>query len=116
MADDSGHINLRDHLELKSRMMVLEEQIKGSDRALQIAYQEQQRRLDDLNHAHRDAMTKEATFLSVERFEEFLKANALWRETVTVQMAANSGRGAAYSSMLAVALALASLLLNLMKH
>ncbi len=56
-----------------------------------------------------------ASFLTVERFDDYVRGQSLWREEVTVTMAANSGKWGAYGSVFATALAIASLLWSILR-
>lgn len=110
--EEGGFATLREHLELTNDVIRLQEQVKASAYQLNLDKTELSRRLDELNHSHRDAQQKEVTFLSVARFEEFIKANTAWRETVMVSMAANSGKWGAFAGVFASALAIAAILMR----
>jgi hypothetical protein len=105
---------------LHERIIALEKvihtRLEGNDKALELKSQELARRLEVLNHAHQEARDKEATFLPRETWEAFLKTNNAWRESVMVQLAANSGKTAAYVSMLATGLAVAGLIMQFMRR
>ncbi len=129
-------ITLREYLELKmdNQHRLLVAVLDEKDTANKLQNTETLRRLDELNHAHAEARTKEATFISRAQFDTFKDAmqqqfesfrtsisqtlaakegsdRERW-DNVNQQLAANSGKAAGYTSAAALAMALAGLLLN----
>ena len=70
---------------------------------------------DDGHHAHQEARQKEADFLSRETFDEVNKSWSQWRDGVNENLARNSGKGAAYASVVAIAISLTGLLLAFLR-
>lgn len=55
--------------EYESRIVRLEEKLAAADKAKELQAREYERRLQDLNHAHRQAMERNATFVSREIYD-----------------------------------------------
>jgi hypothetical protein len=61
-----------------------------------LAYQELQRRLDVLNHAHDNMAMDRAQFLRIETHDRFYQEFKEWKETVNKTLATQAGRAGAY--------------------
>ena len=83
---------------LRVRISVLEERLRGLDRALQLQAAEYRRRLDELNHAHAQRVARDADYVLREKFDTFEKQERLWRDQVNETLAALQGRTTAVRS------------------
>ena len=63
-----------------TRLAVLEERLRGMDRALELQAKEYDRRLHELNHAHEQAVEVQHTYVTEEIHDRDLKA---MRDTTT---------------------------------
>ena len=107
---------------LHTRIAVLEERVRGQielreqdakERERQAA--EYARRLQELNHAHDQAVERNATFISREIFEAAFNQWDIWRRGVDKEMSEVRGKATGYVAYTAVLLALASLALTTLK-
>ncbi len=73
------------------RIVVLEERLKGMDKALALQSIENHRRLDELNHAHEKQVKDQATYVSEDKFNGFLAEYGQWRNSVMKTLAETAG-------------------------
>jgi hypothetical protein len=83
--------------------------IHAEGKALEKQALEYERRLHELNNAHRQATERYALFLPREMFEAAMKEMDTWRRGVDVDRATNSGQRAAYLSIFSAMLSLLTL-------
>lgn len=69
------------HTALSLRLDALSAVIKQRDSALQLQAKEYERRLDSLNHAHKEATRAQAITLSKTSFDDYIKSNTLQIDT-----------------------------------
>lgn len=91
---------------------VLEERLRGMDKATDSQVQEMQRRLLDLNHAHAEKLVDMERKLPRETYEIFERSTNMWREEVNKQLSNAQGRTAAYVSVLGLAFILVQIALK----
>lgn len=79
--------------------------------ALQLQAKEYERRLQDLNHSHQQAVERYSTFLPREIYETSQKDFRGWQNTIDTERAAGKGQKTAYLSVVSMALSLITLVL-----
>ena len=109
MKDDGVTLNTLE--QAITRIAVLEERILGRDAALKLQAVEYERRLEDLNHAHQQAVEQRAQFLPREVYDIAVSEWRVWRTEVDIVLAVVRGRRDAYVGLLALVTAAASAVL-----
>jgi len=78
--------------QLDVRISVLDERVDNVVKAIELQAFEYGRRLDELNHAHSQQQSNQATYVSREVFENFVKDISTWREQTNVTLSSSDGR------------------------
>ena len=107
---------------LHTRIAVLEERVRGQIELREQDAKERERqateyarRLQELNHAHDQAVERNATFISREIFEAAFNQWDIWRRGVDKEMSEVRGKATGYAAYTAVLLALAALGITTLK-
>lgn len=112
-SSDSHGLTLRELLEVKREIAVLEakftERLKAMDMALQIQAKEYERRLEHLNGEQARIKEERAEQLPRENFELYRKEQEVWRETVNQFTSEERGKEKGLSVGWAVLLAVLTL-------
>ena len=118
---------------LTTEVAVLKEQIKGLrelivqqdksvEKALELQAREYERRLDDLNHAHKQAVETQATFVSREVYDAYVASQLAaadlerrdkqkWRDEVQQELASSRGATLAQQRTVTIIVSVGGLLL-----
>jgi hypothetical protein len=107
-------------LETKVDMLdrLFHERIEAVDRAIVLQAREYARRLEELNHAHQNAVQDRAGYLQREVWEANRKELEVWKTNVTSEMAVTRGKAIGWSAAIALTallVALASLAMRIIK-
>ena len=100
---------MSDEQHLRERIATLEAEVKGQDKALAIQSREYERRLQDLNHSHEQAVERYAQFLPREIYEGDGRELRAWRRIIDDERAMNTGQRSAYLSMFSFAMSVLAL-------
>jgi len=80
----SGRIGIKKHLLarrkgdlklIKTQFERVWDRLESDAESLKLQASEYERRLSDLNHAHRDAETKARTYVTLDKYEDFVKSS-----------------------------------------
>lgn len=91
------------------RLSVLEERLRGVEKAIQHQAVEYERRLTDLNHAHSRAREDLATYTPREVYDKFLQGFEEWRRSVDAVISAGRAKTALMAAMVATGIGVAGL-------
>ena len=109
MPDDT--VSLREHLDLVTRVAVLETNMNANAVQLKLQAAEYERRLDGLNGEQARLASARRDFVSVLAYDTFKETLEPWRDTVNRFMAANAGRDAGIGTSWGVLVAAGGLLI-----
>jgi hypothetical protein len=87
--------------------------MSGVTEAIKLQAFEYGRRLDELNHSHAQQQANQATYVSRELFENFVKDLSTWREQTNVTLSARDGRVAGTAASRIMIFQLITLVLGL---
>jgi cell division protein ZapA (FtsZ GTPase activity inhibitor) len=93
----------------RTRIAVLEERIRGMSTALSLQAEKYEARLQDLNHAHDKQVADQGTYVSKEKYEQFV-------EEVRQTLAELKGRTSGIKSTWTAIVAAIALLLSLLQY
>lgn len=74
-----------------TRIAVLEEQVRGLRREVEVQDVEVKRRLTELNHAHEQAQARNAEFVRIGAYESDIGSLRTWRDDVKTTLAKLEG-------------------------
>lgn len=88
------------------KIAVLEERVRGLDKALLLQASEYERRLDELNHAHAQQVERNAQYVSRELWDSRNKEVDDWRRAVDNRLSRNVGIAIGVSAVAGLAVSL----------
>jgi hypothetical protein len=101
------------HVAMLDRL--LQERVAALDRATELQACEYARRLDELNHAHAQALQDRGHFLAREVWEAYISQLESWRASVTTELALTRGKALGWTLAMGSGVVILTLLLRWLK-
>lgn len=100
--------------EFMLRLVALEERVIGLDKARALQAEEYARRLDELNHAHAQALEDRGEFVLRAVYELHCKERANWEAKIENELAVSRGRMLGWAAAIGAVIIIVQIFLHIM--